>query len=74
MYMVLDTANNDGLAIEVVQNAAEVEVQFFAEILIAEKWSAFLGGKNGVNQNFGERLWHGREDAQYADWIQLFQS
>jgi hypothetical protein len=33
-------------------------VQFVAQRFVAEKRTAIFGRENGVNQDFGERLWH----------------
>ena len=52
MNMVFDAANNNGLAIEVGQDSAEISVQFFAQWFVAQKWAAVFGGKDRVNQIF----------------------
>jgi len=54
MRVVFHTANNNGLAIKLVQNAANVAVQFFAKTFVAQKRTAVFRGKNRVNQNFCE--------------------
>ena len=59
MNMVFDASHDDGLAIEVGQNPAEMAVQFLAQRTVAQKGAAIFGGENGVNQNLGEGLRHG---------------
>lgn len=52
MNVVFDAADDDGLAIEVDQNSAEITMQFVAESLVAQKGSAFFCREHCVNQNF----------------------
>jgi hypothetical protein len=56
--MVLDTAHNDWLAIEVGQNPAEVTMQFFTKNFVAQERSAFFRREHRMHQNFCERLRH----------------
>ena len=57
--MILHAANEDGLAFEIGQNAAEVSVQFIAHRFVAEERPSVFGGADRVHQNFGEGFWHG---------------
>ena len=58
MNVILYAADDNGLAIEIGQNAADVAVQFFAKRFVAEKRATLFGGKCRMHKNFGERLWH----------------
>ncbi len=49
MDMILDAAHDDGLAIEVAEDAAQVAVQF-----LAQEWSAVLGRKDDVQDDLGQ--------------------
>ena len=74
MYMILHAANDEGLAILVRQNAAEVTVQFFPQRFVANKRAAVFGRENDVNQDFGEGLGHDAMMLEFRWFIQLFQS
>jgi len=65
--MVFHATDDEGLAIEIGQDAAEVTVQFFAQKFVAEKWAAVFGGKNRMHENLGERLRHGVMMSKPAD-------
>ena len=56
--MVFHAANNNGLAIQFGENAAEVMVQFIAKRFVAQEGPPVFGGENGVNQDFREGLSH----------------
>ena len=56
--MIFHAADNDGLAFEVGQDAAEVAVQFITQRFVAEEWPPVFGGEDRVYKNFGERLRH----------------
>ena len=58
MHVVLDAAHNDGLAIEVAEDAPQVAVQFLAQGPLAQERSALFGGKDRVNDYLGQRLRH----------------
>ena len=58
MHMVRHTADDDGLAIEVFEDAAEVAMQFISERFVVEERTAFFGCEHGVKENFGARLRH----------------
>ena len=58
MHMILHAADNDGLAIKVRQDAAEVTVQFFAQWFMAQERPPVFGGEDRMHENFGERLRH----------------
>ena len=57
--MIGDAANDDGLAIVVRKNAAQVAMEILAQGRFAEQWPAFLRREDRVNEDFGEGLWHG---------------
>jgi hypothetical protein len=61
MNVIVNPADDDGLAIQVGQNASEVTMQFLAQGATAEDWAAGLGGEDRVNQDRGQGLRHGRE-------------
>jgi len=58
--MVLHAADDDGLAIAVLQDAANVAVQFPAQGRVVEKGLSVFGGEDRVHQDFCERFRHGR--------------
>ena len=58
MNVILDTPNNERLAIVFGEDAAEVAMQFVPQGFVAEKRTAIFGREDGVNQNFGEGLGH----------------
>jgi hypothetical protein len=57
--MIFHSANDNGLASVIGQDAAEIAVQFLAELLGAQKRTAVFGRENGVDQNFCEGLRQG---------------
>ena len=59
MNVVFNPANDDWLAIQVGQDAAQVSMQFFPQRMVSQKRTAIFGGKYGVNQNLRKGLWHG---------------
>jgi hypothetical protein len=59
MDMVFHAADEDGWAIELFGNAAEVRVKRVARGFIAQKRTAVFGGENEMNVNRGKGLWHG---------------
>ncbi len=58
MDVVFHASNDDGLAFEIRQDAAEVAVQFVAQRFVAEERLPVFGGKDRVHENFGEGLRH----------------
>lgn len=58
MHMIFHTANDDGLAFEIGQDAAEVTMQFVTQRFVAEERPPNFGGKDRVHQDFGEGLRH----------------
>jgi hypothetical protein len=55
---IFHAADDDGLAFEIGEDAAEIFVQFVAQRFVAEEWPSVLGGKDRVHENFGEGLRH----------------
>ncbi len=58
MNVIFDSAHNDWLAIEVMQNSTKVIVQFVTQDMITQERATVLRGKHGVNEYLGQRLWH----------------
>jgi len=56
--MVLNAADDDGLAFQIRQDAAEVAMQFIAQRFVAEEWPPVFGGKDRVHKDFSEGLRH----------------
>jgi len=59
MHVILHAADDERLAVEVPEDAAEVAVEFVAEGFIPEEWPPFLGREDRVQKNLCERLRHG---------------
>ena len=49
MHMIFNAPNDDGLAFEIGQNAAEVTVQYVAQEFVAEERPPVFGGKDRVH-------------------------
>lgn len=60
MDVIFDAADDDRWTIEPGQDAAEVTVEFVAEGFVTEEGAAVFGGEDGVDEDFGEGLGHGR--------------
>ena len=73
MHMVLDAAYDDGLAVEVGKNAAEVALEFVAERGVAQERAAVFGGKDGMNEDLGQGLRHRSKDDRGGEGMQPFQ-
>ncbi len=56
--MILNASHNDGLAIQVLENAPKILVQFFSQCTGAQERPAFFGGKDRVDEDFGKGLRH----------------
>ena len=52
MNMIIDPTDNDGLAVEVRENAAQVTMKFLAKHLVLQERPAILRGEYGVNEDF----------------------
>ena len=59
MNMVFDPPDHDGLAVELLKYSAEIAMEFFPHHRITEERTAILGGKDGMQEDFRERLGHG---------------
>ena len=57
--MILHAADDEGLAIEMREDAAEVAVEFLAERFVAEERAAIFGREDHVQEDLCERLRHG---------------
>ena len=58
MHMILDSADDEGLAFEVREDPAEVAVEFIAQHLVFQKRAPFLGREDQVQKDLCERLRH----------------
>jgi hypothetical protein len=59
MDVVFHAADEEGRAIELFGDAAEMRVERVARGLVAQERPAVLGGEDEMNVNGGKRLWHG---------------
>ena len=59
MHMILDPADDEGLAFEIREDAAEVTMEFLAQRRVFQKWPPFLGREDQVQKDLCERLRHG---------------
>ncbi len=57
--MVGYPTDNDGLAAQMIKNAAKIAVHLFAKLLVAQEWPSLLCREDRVNEDFGQRLCHG---------------
>ncbi len=57
--MILHPADDERLAIEIREDAAEVAVEFITQRLVFQKWPPFLGREDQVQKDLCERLRHG---------------
>jgi hypothetical protein len=58
MDVVFHPADEDGRAIELFGDAAEIRVQRVARGFVAQEGTAVFGGENQMNVNGGKGLWH----------------
>jgi hypothetical protein len=58
MHVVFHAADEEGRAIELFGDAAEIRVERVAHRFVVQKWSAVFGGKDEMNVNGGKGLWH----------------
>ena len=56
MHAILPAADDERLAVEVPEDAAEVAVEFVAAGFVPEEWPPFLGREDRVQKNLCERL------------------
>src|SRR5213592_149641 len=63
MHMIHHAANENGRAIELFGDAAEVRVQRVTRGFVAQERTAVFGGENQMNVNGGQGLWHERKMA-----------
>jgi hypothetical protein len=56
--MIRYSTYDDGLAAQMIKNAAKIPVQLFSEPLVSEEWSSLFCRENGVNKDFGQGLRH----------------
>ena len=69
MHVVFHAADEDGRAIELFGDAAEVRVERVARGFVAQERPAVLGGENQMNVNGGKGLWHNAiQDAPTGHW------
>ena len=58
MHMVFHAAHEEGRAIELFGDAAEIRVQSVARGFVAQERPSVFGGENQMNVNGGQGLWH----------------
>jgi len=51
--MVLDTAHHERLAIQLIDDSANITVQFGSQDSVAQKRPALFRGKDHVDEDFG---------------------
>ena len=56
MHMILNAANNDGLATQAIDDPSEVTVHFSAQLTLPQKRPALFGRADNADENFGQRL------------------
>src|ERR1035438_447728 len=62
MHVVFHAADEDGRAIELFGDAAEIRVERVARGFVAQERPAVFGGEDQMNVNGGKRLWHSAID------------
>ena len=67
MDMIIDSSDNDGLAIKIRQDAAQVTVQFLAQGAVSQIRTAVLGGENRVYQDFRQGLRHAATITRHSE-------
>ncbi len=63
MHVVFHAADEEGRAIELFGDAAEIRMERVARGFVAQERSAVFGGEDQMNVNSGKGLWHGRKMA-----------
>jgi hypothetical protein len=58
MDMVFHPTDEDGRAIELFENPAEIRVEAVASGFVAQEGATVFGGEDEMNVNGGKRLWH----------------
>ena len=58
MDVVFHAADEEGRAIELFGNAAEIRMERVARGFVAQERTAVFGGEDQMNVNGGKRLWH----------------
>jgi hypothetical protein len=58
MNMIFHAADEDGRAIELFGDAAEIRMKRIARGFVAQERPAVFGGKDQMNVNGRKRLWH----------------
>lgn len=54
MDVIRNPANNEGLAIKIREDSSKIKMHFLAKNFISQKWAAFLGRENSMNQHLRE--------------------
>jgi hypothetical protein len=60
--MVAYAADNYGLAAQMINNSSKIAVNLLPKRLIPQERSSVLSREDGMNEDFGQGLRHGRED------------
>ena len=58
MHMILHAADDEGLAVQVREDAAEVAVEFLAKGFVPQEWVPFLGREDRMQKDLCQRLSH----------------
>jgi hypothetical protein len=56
--VVFHATNDDGLALEVLENASEIVLEFLPQRSVAQQGAAVFGGEGRTRANPGQRLRH----------------
>ena len=54
MNVILDATYDDWLTIQIVQDTAEITMQFFTHCAVAQERAAIFRGKHRVNEDLGK--------------------
>ena len=71
MHVVFHAADEEGRALKLFGDAAEIRVERVARGFVAQKRPAVFGGEYQMNVNGGKGLWH---VARIANRVRVFQS
>jgi len=61
MRVILHASDNDWLTIVLRQNAADLTMEFFSQMRLAQEWTAIFGREHRMNQDLCQGLRHGHE-------------
>jgi len=58
VHMVGDSTYNQGLATQMIKNAAKIAVELSPELILSEEWPSLFRREDGVDEDFGQGLRH----------------